>query len=100
VNLVGNLGLGFASDSSLNSTGLGLEFALGGWSLGGSLQSTLERRTHDCGGRYMALHLGGNAHGRFTKTITRRFFLAATAQVGANGSGLTATGGLGAGVSL
>jgi hypothetical protein len=100
VNLVGNLGLGFSSDSSLNSAGLGLEFTLGSWSLGGSLQSTLERRTYDCGGRYMALHLGGNAHGRFTKNITRKFFLTATAQMGGNGSGLTATGGLGAGVSL
>ena len=100
VNLVGNLGLGFASNSSLSSSGLGLEFDLGGWSLGGSLKTTLEQRTKDCGAQYKALHLGGTAHGRFTMNITRRFFLAANAQIGANGSGYTAAGGLGAGVSL
>jgi hypothetical protein len=100
VNLIGNLGLGFASNSSLNSSGLGLEFDIGGWSLGGSLQTTMERYTKDCGAQYRALHIGGTAHGRFTMNITRRFFLAANAQVGANGSGYTAAGGLGGGVSL
>jgi len=100
VNLVGEGGFGRNKGSSLGASGLGLEMALGGLSVGGSFQSTYERRTYDCGGGYAALHLGGNIHARLNINLTRRFFLVASGRAGGDSRGVTASGGFGAGVSL
>ncbi len=100
LNVVADGAQGFTPDSLRSGTGLGLEVALGGLSIGGSGSATLERWRYPCGGRYAAVHLGGHVHGRYTLDITRRFFVAAMARAGGNGDGLEATFGLGGGVSL
>ena len=100
LNVVADGGQGFAADSMRSGTGLGLEVALGGLSVGGSGSVTVERWRYPCGGRYAALHIGGHVHGRYTLDITRRFFVAAMARAGGNGDGLEASFGLGGGVNL
>ena len=100
VNLVGEGGFGGTKGASLGGSGLGLELALGGLSVGGSVQSTYERRRYDCGGGYAAIHLGGTVHARLNMSITRRFFLVASGRAGGDSRGVTASGGFGAGVSL
>jgi len=100
LNVVTDGGQGFTSSSHRTGSGVGLEVALGGLSVGGSGSVTLERWRYPCGGRYAAVHLGGNIHGRYTLDITRRFFVAAMARAGGNGDGIEATFGLGGGVSL
>jgi hypothetical protein len=92
--------MSFSPSSHRSDSGLGLEFVLGGLSIGGSGTATIERWNKACGGRYAALHLGGSVHGRYTLDITRRFFVAAQAKAGGNGDGINATFGLGGGVSL
>jgi len=100
LNVVADGAQGFTPDSIRTGSGLGLEVAMGGLSVGGSGSVTLERWRYPCGGRYAALHVGGHVHGRYTLDITRRFFLAAMARAGGNGDGLEATFGLGGGVNL
>jgi hypothetical protein len=99
-NVVADGGMSFSPSSHRSDSGLGLEFVLGGLSIGGSGTATIERWNKACGGRYAALHLGGSVHGRYTLDITRRFFVAAQAKAGGNGDGINATFGLGGGVSL
>lgn len=102
VNLVSEAGVGGTSDHSgvRLPAGLGLELVLGGFSFGGSGQVTTERWRYPCGGRHVAVHVGGNVHGRFTKNVTRRLFVAASGRVGGTGDGIEASAGIGGGVSL
>jgi len=79
---------------------LGLEFAAGGLSVGGSAQATLEQWRYPCGGRHIALHVGGMAHARYTMSLTRRLFTTAAIRVGHGGDGLQADVAYGLGVSL
>jgi hypothetical protein len=102
VNLVSEAGIGGTSAHSgvRLPAGLGLELVLGGFSFGGTGQVTTERWRYPCGGRHVAVHVGGNVHGRFTKNVTRRLFVAASGRVGGTGDGIEATAGIGGGVSL
>ncbi len=100
LNVVADASQGYSPNSHRTGSGVGLEWALGGLSIGGSGTATLERWRYPCGGRYAAVHLGGSVHGRYTMDITRRFFVAAQAQAGGNADGIEATFGIGGGVSL
>jgi hypothetical protein len=79
---------------------LGVEAVVGVLSVGGEGQITVERWRYLCGGRHIAVHLGGALTGRITIPVTRRLFLASTGRVGHDGSGLEASAGFGGGVSL
>ena len=100
LNVVADATQGYSSNSHRSGSGVGLELALGGLSIGGSGTATLERWRYPCGGRYAAVHLGGSFHGRYTMDITRRFFVAAQARGVGNADGIEATFSLGGGVSL
>lgn len=100
LNVIADATQGYSSTSHRSGSGVGLELALGGLSVGGSGTATLERWRYPCGGRYAAVHLGGAFHGRYTMDITRRFFVAAQARGVGNADGIEATFSLGGGVSL
>lgn len=101
VNLVGGLGLGgLLGESTRVPANMGLEMSLGGFSVGGSGQATVENRTLDCGGKQVLLHFGGAAHLRFQMPLSRRLFVVGGAQAGFNGGEIDASGLAGVGVSL
>jgi len=100
LNVVADATQGYSPTSHRSGSGVGLEFALGGLSIGGTGTATLERWRYPCGGRYAAVHVGGAFHGRYTMDITRRIFVAAQARGVGNADGLEATFSLGGGVSL
>jgi len=100
LNAIADLGQAWTADSHRHGTGLGLEWAAGGFSVGGTASLTLERWQYACGGNYAALHAGGSAHARFSADITRRLFVTAMGRAAANGDGLEASFGLGGGISL
>ncbi len=102
VNLVAETGLGSIAGlpGSRIPASLGMEMALGGISVGGSAQATLERRRLDCGGRRVMLHLGGSAHARAHLPLTRRLFLVGQGRAGHNGDGLEASVLAGVGMNL
>ena len=100
LNVVADATQGYSPSSHRTGSGLGVELALGGLSVGGSGTATLERWRYPCGGRYAAVHVGGSFHGRYTMDITRRFFVAAQARGVGNADGIEATFSLGGGVSL
>ena len=100
IDLVADAEHGFTSSSLRTGTGVGMEWVLGGLSIGATAAVTLEQWQYDCGGRYAALHLGGAAHGRYSIDISRRVFLTGMGRAAATASGIEATVGLGAGVSL
>lgn len=91
---------GGSTTSLRTGAGLGLEWALGAFNVGGSATLGLERWQYACGGEYAAIHAGGAAHARFSVDLTRRVFLTGLARASASGEGLEASFGLGAGVSL
>ena len=100
MNIVSDGGHALTPDSLRTGTGLGVDWAVGGFSLGGTVGVTVERWNYECGGRYAALHFGGSAHGRYSIDITRRLFLTGMARASANGSGIEASFGVGGGISL
>jgi len=100
MNIVSDGGHALTPNSLRTGTGLGVEWAVGGFSVGGTAGVTVERWNYECGGQYAALHFGGSAHGRYSIDITRRLFLTGMARATANGSGVEASFGLGGGVSL
>ena len=101
MNLVADAGgSGATSGGSRLPGGLGLEFTVGGLSVGGSAQATLEQWRYPCGGRHIALHVGGMAHARATFFLTRRLFTTAVLRVGHGGDAMQADVAYGLGVSL
>jgi len=102
MNLVAETGLGGLGgvEGIRVPASLGMELALGGFSVGGSGQVTLERWRYSCGGRHIAVHLGGTAHVRFTMPLTRRVFVVGTSRLGHDGSAIEASMMTGLGVSL
>ncbi len=81
-------------------TSLGAEAVFGVLSVGGEGQITLQRWRYPCGGRHLALNLGGVVTTRLTVPVTRRVFMAGIGRVGHDGGGVVASVGFGAGVSL
>lgn len=100
LNLVTDGGHGRTSERLRTGAGVGLEWALGGFSVGGTATLGVERWQYSCGGQYAALHAGGSAHGRFSIDLTRRVFLTGMARATASGEGLEGSIAMGAGVSL
>jgi hypothetical protein len=103
-------GVNLVADAGLNGVGgtpgtrlpggLGLEFVVGGLSIGGTAQLTLEQWRYPCGGRHIAVHFGGHATARYTLALTRRLFTVGMVRVGHSGDALSADGAVGVGVSL
>ena len=101
MNLVGEVGLGgLLGESTRVPTNLGVEMSVGGFSVGGSGQATVENRVLDCGGKQVLLHFGGSAHARFQMPLTRRVFVVGGARAGLSGGAVEASGLAGVGVSL
>lgn len=101
MNFVAETGFsGLLGQSSRVPANVGLEMSLGGLSVGGSGQATVENQTLDCGGRRVMLHLGGAAHARFQLPLSRRLFVVGGARVGMVGGSIESSGLAGLGVSL
>jgi len=101
VNLVGELGLGgLLGQSTRVPANMGLEMSLGGFSVGGSGQVTVENKSLECGGKQVLLHLGGAAHVRYQLPLSRRLFIVGGARAGFNGATVDGSGQVGVGVSL
>lgn len=79
--------------------GLGVELALGGLSVGGQLVTTIETCNFECGGAYVALHIGGMGSVRYSFTLSRHFSLEGVVRAGF-ADGLVVDGAAGFGVSL
>ncbi len=102
IRLVAETGLGGrpGAPGTRIPANLGLEMSVGGFSVGGSGQATIEDRRLDCGGRRVLLHLGGAAHARFNMPLGRRLFLVGGGRVGMVGKTLEAGLLAGVGVNL
>ncbi len=79
--------------------GLGVEFDAGGFSLGGQLITSVERCNFECGGAYVALHLGGVGNLRYALPLSRHFSIEGLVRAG-YADGLVIDAGLGIGASL
>ncbi len=94
---------GVGSDGAEEGTrlpqGLGLELALGGVSVGGQLVTTVETCNFECGGAYVALHIGGMGSVRYSLALSRHFSLEGVIRAG-YADGVVVDGAAGVGVSL
>lgn len=101
-------GLRLAVDAGLGSdgaeeglrmpAGLGLEFDLGGAAAGGELLTTVETCNFECGGAYVALHLGAVGFVRYGLPLSRALSLEGIVRAG-YADGIVADAGLGLAVS-
>jgi len=79
---------------------IGAEAVFGGIAVGAEGQMTVERWRYACGGRHLAIHLGGALTTRLNVPVTRRLFMVGAGRVGHDGSGVVSSVGFGVGVSL
>lgn len=94
---------GIGSDGVEDGTrlpqGVGLELALGGVSVGGQVLTTVELCNFECGGAYVALHIGGMGWVRYSLPLSRHFSLEGVLRAG-YADGIVVDGAGGFGVSL
>lgn len=79
--------------------GVGLELALGGVSVAGQILTTIETCNFECGGAYVALHIGGMGSVRYSFVLSRHLSLEGVVRAG-YADGLVVDGAAGIGVSL